>query len=243
MQASIGVLCLETAFTKIPGHIRNPATFSFPVVYKVVTGATPERVVSQRDPALLEPFIAAARELADAGVAAITSGCGFLVLFQRQLAAAVDIPLYASSLIQLPMVARMLRPDQSVGLLVAKAESLTSAHLAAIGGAEVPVRVAGMADSPEFREVMLEGRRVELDVERLRGEVIAQAELLADAGSDLGAVVIECTDLVPFSRDVQDRLGVPVFDIVTLTEMVHHSLTRQYYSTMATYNPNGADHA
>lgn len=233
MRASIGVLCLETAFTKIPGHIRNPATFSFPVVYKVVTGATPERVVSQGDPALLEPFIEAARELADAGVAAITSGCGFLVLFQRQLAAAVDIPLYASSLIQLPMVARMLRPGQEVGLLVARAESLTSAHLAAIGGGEVPVRVAGLGDSPEFREVMMEGRRVELDTERLRGEVIAQAEALASAGSDLGAVIIECTDLVPFSRDIQNCLGVPVFDIVTLTEMVHHSLNRQYYSTMA----------
>lgn len=229
MTASIGVLCLETAFTKIPGHIRNPATFDFPVVYKVVTGATPERVVSQGDPALIEPFIEAARELADAGVAAITSGCGFLVLFQRQLAAAVDIPLYASSLIQLPMVARMLRPDQVVGLLVAKAESLTKAHLAAIGGDDVPVRVAGMAGSQEFREVMLEGQRIELDTERLRGEVIAQAEQLAAGEGDLGAVVIECTDLVPFSRDIQERLGVPVFDIVTLTEMVHHSLTRQYY--------------
>ena len=230
MTPSIGVLCLETAFTKIPGHIRNPATFGFPVVYKVVTGATPERVVSQADPTLLEPFIAAARELAAAGVGAITTGCGFLVLFQRELAAAVDIPLYASSLIQLPMVARMLRPDQVVGLLVAKAPALTPAHLAAIGGSQVPVRVAGMGDSPEFREVMLEGRRVELDVQRLRGEVLAQAEQLAAGARELGAVVIECTDLVPFARDIQQLLGVPVFDIVTLTEMVWHSLARQYYS-------------
>ncbi len=226
---AIGVLCLETAFTKIPGHIRNPATFSFPVVYKVVTGATPERVVSQADPSLLQPFIDAARELEASGVAAITSGCGFLVLFQERLAASVGVPLYASSLIQLPMVARMLRPDQSVGLLVAKAESLTSAHLAAIGGDQVAVRVAGMADQPEFREVMLEGRRVDLDVERLRTEVIAQAAKLAAEHADIGALVIECTDLVPFARAIQDRLKVPVFDIVTLTEMVYHSLTRQPY--------------
>src|SRR5258708_5654071 len=122
-QAAIGVLCLETAFTKIPGHIRNPATFGFPVRYQVVSGATPHRVVSQADPTLLDPFIAAARELEAAGVAAITTGCGFLVLFQRQLAAAVGVPLFASSLIQLPMVARMLRPRQPVGLLVAKKES------------------------------------------------------------------------------------------------------------------------
>jgi hypothetical protein len=226
---AIGVLCLETAFTKIPGHIRNPATFGFPVVYRVVAGATPERVVSQADPALLEPFISAARDLAGLGVGAITTGCGFLVLFQRQLAAAVGVPLYTSSLIQLPMVASMLRPDQKVGLLVAKKEALTAAHLASAGGQDVPVCVAGMAGRPEFREVILEGRRTELDVGRLRGEVLAEAGRLAEQNPDLGAMIIECTDLVPFAADLQRLVGVPVFDIVTLTSMVHQSLTRQYF--------------
>jgi Asp/Glu/hydantoin racemase len=226
----IGVLCLETAFTKIPGHIRNPATFGFEVRYRVVTGATPERVVSQGDPALIEPFIAAARELQASGVAAITTGCGFLVLFQQQLAAAVDVPLYTSSLIQLPMVARMLRPDQRVGLLVAKAEALTERHLAAIGGESVPVCVAGMADQPEFREVMLEGRRTDLDVARLKQEVLDRAGELARANPDLGALIIECTDLVPFAHAIQELIRVPVFDIVTLTQMVHDCLVRGPYS-------------
>lgn len=230
-EAVIGVLCLETTFTKIGGHIRNPATFGFPVRYRVVTGATPERVVSQGDPALLEPFISAARDLQSLGVAAITTGCGFLVLFQQQLAAAVDVPLYASSLIQLPMVARMLRPDQRVGLLVAKQEALTARHLAAIGGEAVPVCVAGMAGQPEFREVMLEGRRNELDVDRLRQEVLAEAGQLAEANPDLGALIIECTDLVPFAHAIQEKIGVPVFDIVTLTNMVHGCLTRGPYSS------------
>jgi hypothetical protein len=224
---SIGVLCLETSFTKIPGHIRNPTTFDFPVAYQVVAGATPERVVSQADPSLLEPFIDAARELEARGVAAITGACGFLVLFQRELAGAVRVPLYASSLIQLPMVHRMLRPDQKVGLLVAKKESLTRRHLAAIGGASVPVCVAGMAEQPEFREVMLEGRRVELDAVRLEREVLHEVEQLVRDNPDTGALVIECTDLVPFAYAIQEGTGLPVFDIVTLTEMVYQSLTRR----------------
>jgi Asp/Glu/hydantoin racemase len=224
---AIGVLCLDTSFTKIPGHIRNPCTFDFPVRYQVVAGATPERVVSQADPSLLEPFISAARELQAAGVAAITGACGFLVLFQQQLADAVDVPLYASSLIQLPMVHRMLRRDQSVGLLVAKQSALTPRHLAAIGGESVPVCVAGMAEQPEFREVMLQGLRAELDAERLEREVICEVERLARGNPGMGALVIECTDLVPFSHAIQARIGVPVFDIVTLTEMVYRSLTRR----------------
>ncbi len=226
---SIGVLCLETAFTKIPGHIRNPSTFDFPVVYRVVTGATPERVVSQADPALLEPFIDAANDLAAQGVSAITTGCGFLVLFQRELAAAVDVPVYTSSLIQLPMVAAMLRPEQKVGLLVAKKEALTERHLAAIGGAHVPVCVAGLAEQPEFREVILGGQRTALDAGKLLGEVLDEVGRLAAENPDLGALIIECTDLVPFAKDIQETVGSPVFDIVTLTNMVHQTLTRQAF--------------
>jgi hypothetical protein len=227
---TIGVLCLQTTFTKIPGHIRNPDTFGFPVRYRVVEGATPRRLVAEADPALLLPFVEAARDLQAQGVAAVTGACGFLVLFQRELAAAVDVPLYSSSLIQLPMVARMIRPDRRVGLLVADREALTPRHLAAIGGESVPVCVAGMAGRPEFREVMLEGRRDELDAARLEAEVLAEVDRLARDHPDLGALVVECTDLVPFAHVIQARLRVPVFDIVTLTTMVYESLTRRPYA-------------
>ena len=229
-EVTIGVLCLDTAYTRIPGHIRNPDTFGFPIAYKVVEGATPERVVSQADPRLLQPFIDAARELEAQGVAAITSGCGFLVIFQRELAGSVGVPLYASSLIQLPMVHRMLAAGRTVGLLVARRGSLGPHHLEAIGGESVPICVAGMDEQPEFREVVLEGRRHDLDRDRLAREVLSEADRLARADPDMGALIIECTDLVPFAHDIQARLGVPVFDIVTLTEMVYRSLTRRPYT-------------
>ncbi|WP_349877528.1 hypothetical protein ABIH81_26180 [Micromonospora sp. HUAS YX12] len=100
---------------------------------------------------------------------------------------------------------------------------------AAIGAADVPVAVTGMAGQPEFREVMLEGRRDALDVERLAAEVHERVDALARAHPDLGALVIECTDLVPFAHRIQARLGVPVFDSVTLTTMAYASLTRRPY--------------
>lgn len=223
----IGVLCLDTAFTKIPGHIRNPTTFDFPVTYQIVHGATPRRVVTEADPTLLDPFIDAARKLESGGVAAITAACGFLVIFQQRLADAVHIPLYSSSLIQLPMVHRMLASDRPIGLLVADENSFTRRHLAAIGGESVPIRVAGMSAHPEFREVILEGHRNNLDANRLGREVLDEVEQLATHSPDLGALIIECTDLVPYRHTIQQRLGVPVFDIVTLTEMVHQTLSHR----------------
>lgn len=219
---------MDTTFTKIPGHIRNRSTFDFPVRYQVIAGATAERLVTNADPSLLEPFVQAAKELEAAGVAAITGACGFLVIFQKELADSVNVPLYTSSLVQLPMVGRMIRSDQKVGLLVAKKRSLTPRHLAAIGAESVPVVVAGMEEQPEFREVMLEARRAELDSDRLEREVLSVVEELAE--ENLGALVIECTDLVPYAHKIQARLGVPVFDIVTLTDMVYRSLTRTPFS-------------
>jgi len=226
---AIGVIGLDTAFTKIPGHIRNPATFDFPVAYEVVPGATAARVVTQADPTLLRPFVAAARALEARGVGAITTACGFLVLFQRELAAAVGVPLFASSLVQLPMVHRMLRPDQKVGVLTAKRPALTPRHLRAVGAQDVPVAVAGMEEQPEFREVMLEARRPELDAGRLEQEALGVADALVRAEPAVGALLLECTDLVPFAHALQARTGRPVFDIVTLTGMVHATLTRRPY--------------
>lgn len=232
MTVEIGVLCMDTTFTKIPGHIRNRATFDFPVRYQVVTGATADRLVTHADPSLLEPFVQAAKELQAAGVRAITGACGFLVIFQKELAGAVNVPLYTSSLIQLPMVGRMIRPGQKVGLLVANEHSLTRRHLEAVGAQDVPIAVAGMQEQPEFREVMLQARRSELDVDRLAGEVLGVVDRLARSNADLGALVIECTDLVPFAHKIQARLGLPVFDIVTLTDMVYASLARRPFGAV-----------
>ena len=105
----IGILMLDTKFPRIFGDIGNAETFSFPVRYKRVVGATPQRVVKEADPSLIEPFIEAAKELEQKGVSAITTSCGFLAIFQDYLADAVDIPVFTSSLIQVPLVYRMLK--------------------------------------------------------------------------------------------------------------------------------------
>src|SRR5207248_10359980 len=163
-EVALGIIGLDTIFTKIPGHNRNRTTFDLPVVYRVVEGATAERVVNQADPTLLQPFVRAAQELEAEGVGAITSACGFLVIFQKQLADAVSVPLYASSLIQVPMVHRMLGSNRKLGLLVARKDSLTRRHLEAIGAESIPLCSAGMEEQPGFRGVMLVARWAVADV-------------------------------------------------------------------------------
>ena len=87
----------------------------------------------------------------------------------------------------------------------------------------MPIRVAGMQDQPEFREVIMQGRRDRLDVAALEREVLDVTDQL---GSDVGAIVLECTDLAPFAAAIRARTGLAVFDVTTLTRMVHAAVRR-----------------
>ena len=85
--ARVGILMLETRFPRIPGDMGNAETLPFPVLYKVVPGASPQRVVCEKAEGLLDEFLAAAAELVRQGADGITTTCGFLSLYQRELAA------------------------------------------------------------------------------------------------------------------------------------------------------------
>ena len=61
--ARIGILMLEAQFPRIPGDMGNAETWPFPVLYKIVRGATPDRVVRKNAEGTLDRFIAAAEEL------------------------------------------------------------------------------------------------------------------------------------------------------------------------------------
>ncbi|GBE42549.1 hypothetical protein BMS3Bbin10_00611 [bacterium BMS3Bbin10] len=226
---AIGVLCLESYFAKLPGHIKNATSFDFPVSYKVVGGATVERLLRRPDPELRARFIEAARELERDGVAAITGSCGFLALFQKELADAVDIPVFASSLIQVPMVHRMLKDGQTVGVMTASSKSLTPAHFEAVGAAGVPVSVIGMDDAREFTEVIVEGRREPLDFTKLEQEFVTAAKSLLQQDRQIGAIVLECTDMCSFAASIQSEVGLPVFDLTTLTRMVAAAVMQRHY--------------
>ena len=229
----IGILSLDSSFAKPPGHVKNALTFGFPVSYKVVEGATVKKLLRDPGPDLLEPFLRGVRELERDGVRAVTGSCGFLALYQRELADAVDIPVFMSSLVQLPLVQSQLKRGQKVGVLTASKASLTPAYLEAVGAGTVPVCIEGMDGSEEFDSVIIEAERNRIDFDKLEAEIVSAAERLAGANPDMGALVLECTDMSPFADAIQRRLKMPVFDLVTLTEMVYAAVTRARHPLFA----------
>ncbi len=80
---------------------------------------------------LLPAFIEAARELVAIGADGITTNCGFLSVYQEEIARAVGVPVATSSLMQAPMIQALLPPGRRVGILTISKATLTEAHLAA----------------------------------------------------------------------------------------------------------------
>lgn len=224
---SIGILILKASYPCVPGNVGNATTFPFPVRYQEVEGATIDRLLNQQDPSLAGPFIQAAKRLRDRGVRAVTGACGFMALFQKEVAGALDIPVFLSSLLQIPFIYQVT--GRPVGIITANASRLTTKHFEACHvPPTIPLAIAGMENKQEFREAILEEKGT-LDSEKIEREVVEVAEELVSKNPDVGAILLECSDLPPYAHAVQAATQRPVFDFVTMITYVHQALIRTPY--------------
>ncbi len=224
---SVGILMVNSQFRRLPGDVGNATSFSFPVQYKVVEASTPAKMMDLDGNGLLAPFIEGACELAAQGVDGIATTCGFLALYQDALAQACGIPVASSSLLQVPWVERLLPPGQQVGVLTFEAKSLTPAHLEAAGvRADIPVQ--GMPADSLFVRSIKEGHP-DADPAVLRDELLDAASQLLTQAPNIGAIVLECTNMPPFSADIVNQFGLPVFDAVSLINWFHMGLRPRQY--------------
>ncbi len=220
--APLGILMLEARFPRIPGDMGNATTWPFPVLYRVVRGASPDRVVRRRAEGLLPAFIEAGRELVAMGATGITTNCGFLCLFQRELAEALEVPVLTSSLVQFSLIESMLPPGKRAGILTVSAATLSAEHLAAAGvPADVPIE--GTEGGREFSRVILEDLP-EMDPAAAERDLLEAADRLARRHPEPGAILLECTNMCPFAAAIAARTGLPVFDMVTLVSWFQGAL-------------------
>lgn len=223
---TIGVLVLKSNFPRIPGSIGNLSTFPFPVVHKVIESSDVNNIILKPDLSLVEPFIEGAISLEKEGVRAITTSCGFLGMFQKEVSDAVSIPVFCSPLLQVPMVARMIRSDQKVGILTADSRNLTQKNLKPVGiDSDVNVSIVGMENSPEFWGVFFEDKQI-MDIKKMEDEAVNVILDLLKKES-IGALVIECSTLPPFAPAIQEATNLPIFDFTTLTNLVQETVRRQ----------------
>lgn len=221
--APLGILMLEAKFPRIFGDMGNAETWPFPVLYRVVSGASPEKVVLDGARGLLPDFVEAARDLVRLGAEAITTNCGFLALFQQELAAAVGVPIATSSLMQIPWVQATLPPGKRVGVVTVSAATLTPAHLAAVG-VPLDTPIAGTEGGCEFFRVLIKAEKQDMDVGLAEADVLAAGRDLVARHPEVGAIVLECTNMPPYAAALAEAVGLPVHDVYSMVSWFHAGL-------------------
>lgn len=234
----LGIIILDDVYPGFPGDVRNASAYPFPIQYEIAEGVDIWALVQEDDKSpCREPILRAARKLEKMGCRAIAAECGYFAYFQKDVAAAVDVPVFMSSLLQVPLAQQVVGPAKVVGVLVARAQKMTLAHLEAVGvRAGSNYVITGAEDDgrcPEFSHLWHAPERTDppgANYDKAERDIIRVAVDFFNAHPSMGAMVLECTGFQPFARAIQRDIDLPVFSWGTLLDYAYSvAVHRDYY--------------
>ncbi len=216
----MGLLQLEN----LPGNSTNPASYPFEVRMIHVEGACTETVITNPSQKLLQGMIEIARRLVEEeGIQAITTSCGFNAVFQTELSKAVPVPVFTSALLQIPFIKNLIG-DRPIGVLTANGKALTRKHFTACGvDKDTALHVMGLEGAPQWNKIFTNPDEM-FEAELVEQEILEEVKQGVENCPNMGAILLECTDLPPFRRKIQEATGLPVFDFSSMMSMVAAAL-------------------
>jgi Asp/Glu/hydantoin racemase len=208
-----GLMQLET----MPGNSTNLKSYPFPVKLVHIQGANVETVITHPSRKLLADMIQISKKLVEEdGIRAISTSCGFNAIFQKELAEALDVPVFTSALLQVPFVHNLIGKDKAVGVITANKSALTKEHFHACGITDdIPVEVMGLENAREWSKIF-ENPDEEFDMDAVSEEIIGVAQNGVAEHPNIGAIVLECTDLPPYAARIRKTVNLPVFDFSSM---------------------------
>jgi len=234
----LGIIILDDVYPGFPGDVRNASAYPFPIQYEIAEGVDIVALVREKDKSpCLAPIQRAANKLEKMGCRAIAAECGYFAYFQKDIAGYVDIPVFMSSLLQVPFAQQLIGRDKVVGILVAREDCMTPAHLEAVGiqpGSNYVI--TGAEDDgrcPEFEHLWHEPKRTDPPgayYDKAEREFLQVAVDFYHAHPNMGAMVLECTGMQPFARAIQREIDIPIFSWGTLLDYAYSvAVHRDYY--------------
>ncbi len=222
---AVGIIAVELIYPKMPGNVANATTYPFPVLYQKVSFSI-ERLF-EGDPSLEEEIVAAAKKLEQEGVRAIVGACGYFIHFQKAVAEAVNVPVFLSSLCQLPMIKTAISEQKKILILAASGEHIDDKALSVVGADTRRLMIRDIGSLPAFHgirygETVLDNGKLTEELCRIVSEALEQAP-------DVGAILLECSDLPPYAAAIQAVSGLPVFDFNTMIDLIYHAVVQKTY--------------
>ncbi len=227
----IGIIYIEDVwYPMLPGNVVNGYTFPFPVRLMPVKGLTAEALFN-RESFVKDAVLSACHRLETEGVRAISGACGFFGNYQDIVSEETGVPVALSSLVQLPWIASLLKSHEKIGVLTADRSSFSDALLDSCGIAEnirKRLVVSGMEDTDEFSCVIRNFGQ--FNVRAACNELVDAAVRLTSGYEDVGAILLECSDMPPFAAEVQRAVNLPVWDFTTLINWLYLGVVRKPFA-------------
>ena len=225
----VGIVYIdEVNYPMVPGNVNNGFTYKFPVLLKPIMGLDPERLFAN-DPTIGQDVINAAKEMVQKdGIRALSSGCGFFGNYQREVADALDIPVGLSPMIMVPWIETMMKSSMKIGVLTANSEAFND-NIFKQCRIEDPDRiiVRGLRYEPNFSAIPQQ--RGHFDNNGVRDDVVGKAMEILEENENVGAILLECSDMPPYANDIQMATQLPVFDFITLINFLANSVMQPVY--------------
>lgn len=234
----LGIMLLDDAYPGFPGDVRNASAYGYPVQYDIAKGVDNYTLVWEQDKTpCRQPILDAAKRLENMGCKAIAAECGYFAYFQKDVAGYVDVPVFMSSLLQVPFIQKLIGPNKAVGIICAQKRFLTDQHLLNVDiDLNSNFYLAGAQDEygcPQFDTLWDHERRPEVPesyYNKTETDMRRIARQFVDKHPDIGAIMLECTGMQPFGRAVQREVDLPVFSWGTLLDYAYSVVDhRDYY--------------
>jgi hypothetical protein len=225
----LGVVILDYAYPPALGDVDDPNTYAYNTLYVKVKGLT--FPLCQIGKPLEEPvksnFINAIKYLEEHGVKGITGDCGFMLNYQAFARTLTHLPVFVSSLCQLPALSCCYSKNESIAIFTANGRNLEKMRDLIQKEIGVDPKEAGFTivgcEGVDGFEAVADGTQV--DVEKVKPGIVDLAiKTIEEAEADdndgdknknIQAFLFECTELGPYSNAVREATGLPVYDAIT----------------------------
>lgn len=235
----LGIILLNDVYPGFPGDVRNASAFPYPVQYEVARGVTNQTLVYDKNPGQCrEAVVTAAKNLENLGCRAVAAECGYFAFFQQDVANALEVPAFMSSLLQVPFIQQIIGPKKKVGIICAQKQFLSEQHLRNVGIdlEKTNLVIAGAQDEygvSEFDNLwnpQVRPQCPEAYFDKAQEQMNACAKAFTEKYPDIGAIMLECTGMQPFARGLQRAVELPVFSWGTLLDYAYSVVNhRDYY--------------
>lgn len=151
-------------------------------------------------------------------VSGITGDCGFMMNFQSLARKVTKIPIFMSSLCQLPAVTCGYAEKEQIIIMTANGKSLEPMRdlirdECGVDTQDKRYNIVGCEDVPHFGEAVANGDKV--NTKKAQKGIVKKARQALRKYPQSRAFLLECTELPPYSDAIRFHTGLPVYDSIT----------------------------